>query len=893
MNDAVQKYKRWKDRLSVAVYAYALFLLVFLALPDSRTFGGEADAAAHFRESVEPILKTYCYGCHAEGEKNGEIAFDAFKSDAELVASHGVWSRVLKNVRAGIMPPAGEDRPTAEELRRVENWIKYQSFALDPKNPDPGRVTIRRLNRAEYRNTIRDLMGIDFKADEEFPPDDTGYGFDNIGDVLTVSPLLLEKYMQAAESIVATAVPVVDNVVRESRIAGTDLRDADGKRNEQLSLYNPAKVSRAFEAPAAGEYRVEVDMNVRGAFDHDPARANVIFTIDGKERWKDELDWEDNKKVTFKLDETWEAGEHQIALELQPLTPVEEKKSSVDLRINSVRIEGPMAKEHWVRPKNFDRFFTKDAPSETAERREYAREILGRFTKKAFRRPVDDRTIDRLVAIAEESFNEPGKSFAEGVARAMVAVLSSPRFIFRIEGDQAGGSADSFPAVDEYALAVRLSYFLWSTMPDDELFGLAERGELRSNLPAQLKRMLADSRRDALIENFTGQWLQVRDIEGVPIDSRAVLFRELDRSSEAFREIEGFRRGRANGQRRQADGKQQPENPADGKQAQAKPAAADGKQPAQAEKRDNAKQPERQQQREGQRRFRFNRPRVEFDRELRLAMKRETEMAFAYVLREDRSALELIDSDYTFLNERLAKHYGIPDVLGRDMRRVTLPADSPRGGVLTHGAVLAVTSNPTRTSPVKRGLFILDNIIGSAPPPPPADVPDLEESEKEFKDREPALREVLELHRSNALCNSCHSRMDPLGLALENFNAMGMWREKERNQPIDAAGELITGEAFQGVRDLKRILKENRRADFYRCLTEKMLTYALGRGLEHYDVETVDRIVERLEQENGRVSVLFSGIVESAPFQKRRNLTALAANQTDQTQNPAESKVQP
>jgi hypothetical protein len=229
------------------------------------------------------------------------------------------------------------------------------------------------------------------------------------------------------------------------------------------------------------------------------------------------------------------------------------------------------------------------------------------------------------------------------------------------------------------------------------------------------------------------------------------------------------------------------------------------------------------------------------------------------------------------------------------MRRVTLPADSPRGGVLTHGAVLAVTSNPTRTSPVKRGLFILDNIIGSAPPPPPADVPDLEESEKEFKDREPALREVLELHRSNALCSSCHSRMDPLGLglALENFNAMGMWRDKERSQPIDAAGELITGEAFQGVRDLKRILKENRRADFYRCLTETMLTYALGRGLEHYDVETLDRIVERLEQENGRVSVLLSGIVESAPFQKRRTLTALAANQTDQTQNPAESKVQP
>ncbi|HKQ37362.1 MAG TPA: DUF1588 domain-containing protein, partial [Verrucomicrobiae bacterium] len=262
----------------------------------------------------------------------------------------------------------------------------------------------------------------------------------------------------------------------------------------------------------------------------------------------------------------------------------------------------------------------------------------------------------------------------------------------------------------------------------------------------------------------------------------------------------------------------------------------------------------------------------EFDRDLRQAMESETEMYFAHIVREDRSVLELVESDYTFLNERLAKHYGMTNfVTGKEMRKVKLPPDSPRGGVLTHGSVLTVTSNPTRTSPVKRGLFLLDNFLGMAPPPPPAAVPDLEESEKAISDHEPTLREILELHRSNALCNSCHSRMDSLGLALENFNALAMWRDTERNQAIEVSGKLITGEQFDDLRELKHILATKRRADFYRCLTEKLLTYALGRGLEYYDVQAVDEIVSRLEKEQGRFSALLMGIIDSAPFQKRRN----------------------
>jgi hypothetical protein len=406
----------------------------------------------------------------------------------------------------------------------------------------------------------------------------------------------------------------------------------------------------------------------------------------------------------------------------------------------------------------------------------------------------------------------------------------------------------------------------------------------------------------------------------VQIDSRAVVFRDLDPNSEEFQQVQSFRRRFQQGNRPPAAGRgaaksdakegkestsQRPPagetlgepsnkregetpaepqaNPALPAERQQRPAAEAGKAAAEvARQLDNAKAPDAGKAAAGKRPQRpmfrrFRGPRVEFDRELRLAMRRETEMLFGHVLRADRSVLDLIDSDYTFLNERLAQHYGIAGVTGREMRRVELPPDNPRGGVLTHGSVLTVTSNPTRTSPVKRGLFILENIIGSPPPPPPDDIPDLEEAEKTFAGREPALREVLELHRKSALCSSCHSRMDPLGLALENFNALGMWREKERGQPIDTAAELITGESFKNVRDLKQVIRDNRRSDFYRCLTEKLLTYALGRGLEYYDVETVDRIVERLEKEDGRMSALIGGIVESAPFQKRRSNTAIAA----------------
>ncbi len=774
-----------------------------LSLCASRSYGAEGSAVARFQEEIQPLLIDYCYRCHAEGMSKGGVAFDEGGSDEALVKRRDLWWAVLKNVRAGIMPPAGKPQPAAKEVEVLADWIKHDVFGIDPKDPDPGRVTIRRLNRVEYHNTIRDLMGIEFKAEEEFPPDDTGYGFDNIGDVLSVSPLLLEKYFQAAESIVKAAVPTAARLTPERAYRGIEFRGTEKSQNgDILPFSKPAKVSRSLGTEFGGDYRLHLELAVKGPYKLDPGRCTVVFKIDDRERLREAYNGLASKTFRYTIDEHLAAGDHQMSFELKPEEP---KAGAVDLRIVSVRVQGPMDAAHRVKPPNYGRFFPRDeAPASDPERRRYAREVLGRFAGRAYRRPVDDRTLDRLVAVADSFYRQPGKTFEEGTAQAMVGVLASPRFLFRVESVMPGRSNRPHAPIDEYALASRLSYFLWSTMPDDELFGLAERGCLRAELPRQVKRMLADPRGKALTQNFVGQWLEVRDLDGMYFNEGAILRREGIRLRGAATE------------------------------------------------------------------------RNVLTRDVRRAMRSETEMAFEYVAREDRSILEWVDCDYTFLNAKLAKHYGIPGVEGSEVRKVTLPKESPRGGVLTHGSVLAVTSNPARTSPVKRGQFILDNILGTPAPPPPPDIPALEASKKEFKDRTPTTRELMALHRSKPLCSACHSRMDPLGLALDNFNALGMWREAEEKQPIDASGRLITGESFHDVRDLKKILKERHRLDFYRCITEKLLTYALGRGLDYNDVETVDRIVGRLDREGGRFSVLLMGVIESASFQQRRNLAAPA-----------------
>ena len=547
---------------------------------------------------------------------------------------------------------------------------------------------------------------------------------------------------------------------------------------------------------------------------------------------------DDGKKFQFDVPQKWEAGRHELVFELHPLTSAAEQKTNVDLTIQSVQVQGPMDPKFWPVAPEYRRFFTRDeAPKGDVKRREYAREVLTAFTTKAFRRPADERTVERLVKIAESIYAKPDKTFEQGIAQAIVAVISSPRFLFRIEKAEPGPAGEAFARIDEYSLASRLSYFLWSTMPDAELFSLAQRGELRKNYAAQVKRLMDDPRSATMIRNFAGQWLQLRDMDGISIDARVVLARDNGAEKELLALMSQARARQQELDDQVAKGARPTTGPANA--AASRGLASASTQPAGPLLGSNVP---------GSQLGRFRNPAVQLDDPLRTAMRLEPEMLFESIVREDRSLSDLLDCNYTFLNARLAKLYGITGVTGTEMRKVTLPEDSPRGGLLTMGSMLVVTSNPTRTSPVKRGQFILDNILGMPVPPPPADVPALEASEKGFSDRDPTFREVLELHRSNQLCSSCHSRMDPLGLSLENFNALGMFREKDRGQPINASGKLLTGETFHDMRELKEIIRKNHTEDFYRCLTEKLLTYALGRGLEYYDVEAVDRIVAGLEK---------------------------------------------
>ena len=804
--------------------------------------------AAKFDQKIQPLLEEYCYDCHGDGENRGGVALDTFNS-TNFVEGRDVWWQVLKNLRAGLMPPAKrKSRPTEEQKELVENWIKDAVFQVDPSNPDPGRVTLRRLNRVEYKNTVRDLVGVDFDTEDEFPPDDTGYGFDNVGDVLTISPMLLEKYLVAAEKIIAQAVPVVPSVMPVQIIPGSQFHGADGGNKNfnplALSYYSPAFVTNIFNVAHDGKYQLNVNLVVNEKFVNDVFDYNkclFIFRADGKELLKKEFSWGGGQPYHFSYDQNWTAGNHQLDFELRPLTPGLEQGRTLTMQISDVTVRGPTAKEFWVKPENYAKFFPKAVPQTDAARRDYARELLGNFASRAFRRPVDAKTTDDLAALAENIYSQPGKTFEAGVAEGMVAVLASPRFIFREEEIEPASGAQNYALVDEYSLASRLSYFLWSSMPDQELFQQAAAGTLRKNLSAEVARMLADNHSEALEKNFVGQWLQARDIDTVPIDARSVLARERkpdpqqDAMKKRFHELSD--------------------------KTDLTPEEKNEKVKLRANFSAQEKRP----------------PRADLTYEIRRSMRQETDSVFDYILRQDRDLLELLDGDYTFLNERLARFYGITNVFGQEMRLVTLPPDSPRGGILTEGTILAVTSNPTRTSPVKRGKFILDNILGIPPLPPPPNIPPLEDAIKGLTNHVPTLRETLAVHRENPLCASCHDQMDPLGLALENFNAMGMWRTQEFSEPIEVAGKLVTGESFTNVQELKQILVKDHAGDFYRTLTEKMLTYALGRGLDYYDVETVDQIVARVEKSGGKPSALFAGIIESAPFQKTRGIEPTTA----------------
>ncbi len=605
-------------------------------------------AKASFEKDILPILEDYCYYCHGDGKKKGDLSLEIFKTEKDIQQNYKISEQIFKYVLAGEMPPKDrKKRPSKKEQVLVADWVRNSLddfYANAP--PDPGRVTVRRLNRSEYNNVIRDLMHLDFKPAKDFPADDSGYGFDNIGDVLSVSPLLLEKYLSAAEEIAAQAVAV----------------------------------------PSRGK----------------------------------------------------------------PLSP--------------------------TRLTEFQKQYFK-YPIPADNRRRIAEDFAREFMRRAYRREVSSEEIKNVLVLAKQAV-DAGGSFEEGVRLAVQAVLISPRFLFRWELDGAPDNPRAVRSLNEYELASRLSFFLWSSQPDDQLLRYANRGQLRKNLGKELERMLKDAKAQSFVENFAGQWLELRNLDVYQPDKK--LF-------------------------------------------------------------------------------------PTFTPALRSDMRRETELLFSHIMGGNRSVLELLSADYSFVNARLAAHYGISDVKGESFRPVSLRGTF-RGGILGHASILTITSDPNRTSPVKRGKYVLENILGTPPPAPPPDAPPLNETGKITG----TLREQFVKHRQDPACASCHKVMDPIGFAFENYDAIGRYRTKDNSLPIDASGKLETGEPFGNAADLRSILLNQKREYFTRCITEKMLTYALGRGLEYYDKRTIDGIVARLKGNNYRFNELVQGIVSSLPFDMKR-----------------------
>ena len=537
---------RWANRLIGA--------MLLSALP---AVSAELDLEV-FKKDIQPVLDEYCYDCHGNGNKKGGVQLDGFENEAAL-HDPKLWQRALRNVRSGIMPPADEPSLPPELAGKISEWIKRGPFALDAHHPDPGRVTVRRLNRVEYRNTIRELLGVDYDTQKEFPADDAGHGFDNIGDVLTISPMLLEKYLDAAQAIVSSSVPTKSRVVAESIVSGRSftVRPPVAPQNPpgpvklsvepapafevkrpppamvgealDLSYYTPATVASTYHAPRAGKYQLNVDLRTVENFvdeQFDLNHCRLVFKIDGETALEQEFVREGERTFKFTYERDWLEGNHEFAFEIMPVAPDREQKRLLRLRLNAVTVHGPMAPKYWVQSSAYQRFFPRSVPMTLKGRRTYARELLGEFATRAFRRPIDQPTLDRLVTLAENVAKQPSGTFEVGVAQAVVAVLASPRFIFREEEIEPMKPGQSYALVDEYSLASRLSYFFWSSMPDAELFKLAGAGQLRAQLPAQITRMLRDPRSAEFVSNFTGQWLQARDIASVQIDAGSIYLRE-------------------------------------------------------------------------------------------------------------------------------------------------------------------------------------------------------------------------------------------------------------------------------------------------------------------------------------------------------------------------------
>lgn len=795
---------------------------IFVTLILGPFFGGGSsparaeDPPADYKTLGKGFVEKYCSKCHDPDDPQAELVLTRFSDSDSILRERKIWMNVIKQVQSSSMPPKEEQLPSTSESEKFVEHIKAIFDHADRNaKPAAGRVTMRRLNRLEYKNTIRDLIGVDFDPTSDFPSDDIGYGFDNIGDVLSLPPVLMERYLDAAEGILARAItpdpPPVPKRHLSSQYTEPASADVAAKLIEAgyRRLDTAAKegietgpINTLYQWEASGEYTFRTKLY---GVSTDGQSVQGVILLYGKDLPNPSSDAEletisgnfpKPAKILKTFEVTAKAADQAQVIEVNiPAMANRERVfvgqlkkpegQSAKLYVEHLALDGPLD----TRPESHRKLLAVTPGKSTAEQ---TREALGRFMRQAYRRSISADELEKLAQWVDQL--TATEKWESAMQIAMQAVLCSPKFLFRVELDDQPANAE-LRKLDPFAIASRLSYFLWSSMPDDSLLESAEKGTLEQELPMHISRMLADSRSSALVQSFATQWLQIQRLESFAVDTQMF---------------------------------------------------------------------------------------PSFNAKLKSAMMRETELFFESVLKENRSVMELIDSDYTFLNEPLAKHYGIADTVGNWMgqpaskpdgkpiqgevfQRVSLQ-DRNRGGLITQASVLAVTSNPTRTSPVKRGRWILEQFLGAPPPPPPPNVPELPSKAEDVSTA--SLRKRMEVHRQNPACANCHAKMDPIGFALENYDAVGAFRTKDGSFEIDASGEFADGSKFAGPGDLKSILLA-KREDFVRCLTEKMLTYALGRGIEYYDRPTIEKIVAALPGQEYKIQSLIREIVLSDPFLKR------------------------
>jgi len=764
------------------------------------------------------LVTKYCATCHNDRLKTGGLVLE--KIDAAKPADHPeLWEKVLRKVATGSMPPQGMPRPSEAEMKGLVSYLETSLDKAAMAKPNPGRASMHRLNRTEYANAVHDLLNLEVDPAAVLPADDESYGFDNIAEVLKTSPSLIERYMAASWKISRLAVGdpaiIADTTVYRVR---PDLSQDGHIEGMPLGTHGGTQFVHNFPLDGEYEFRVKMWRATTDILRGIENRQTLEISIDGVRvklisfggREDAEKSFENPGTAALELDKRLsvrvpvKAGPRRVTVTFLPRTAAQEDDILEPfLRSNTdpVGYQGQPSVDRVTLIGPFDPTGPGDTPSRrtificrpknSADEVPCARKIVSNLARKAYRRPATENDIENLLSFFQRGRNE-GKTFDSGVEAAVQLILASPEFLYRFEPDPANVPPDGVYKLGDMELASRLSFFLWSTIPDDQLITLASQGKLKD--PAvfdqQVRRMMKDPRSKALVDNFAGQWLFLRNLKNLTPD------------------FETF---------------------------------------------------------------------PDFDDNLRIAMRRETEMLFENIIREDRSVLDLLNADYTFVNERLARHYGMTGIYGSDFRRVPV-TDENRKGMLGHASILTVTSLPTRTSPVARGKWILTNLLGTPPPPPPPNVPALTTNQAGSKPK--SVRERMEAHRANPTCAACHRVMDPVGFTLENFNAVGQWRTQDEGAPINIAGTMFEGTKVQVPSDLRKMLL-SRPEVFVRVMTEKLMTYALGRGVEYFDMPTIRSIVRDAARNDYRFSTLVMGIVKSPAFQMKKkttegNLTASA-----------------